>query len=92
MSIRCRGCGQINEDGKPFCSACGDPLDADMRLLMELENRNKNKGPHPLDRKSADEDDYVAPVRRETKKKGSGKLWVSLLVFAALVAVWMFTR
>jgi len=93
MSIRCRGCAQINEDGRAFCSACGDALDPEVRLVMELDKRAQNRPAQPERRTTRkDDDDYVAPVRRETKKKGGGKLWVTLLVAAVLVAVWLMTK
>ena len=41
MSKRCPGCGQINDDSRIFCSACGEPLDAQLRLIQDLEKQKK---------------------------------------------------
>ena len=60
MSKRCPSCGQINDDSRLFCSACGNPLDAQLRLIQDLEKQKKAPSktadaPKP----KANDDDYV---------------------------------
>lgn len=68
MSKRCPGCGQINDDSRIFCSACGEPLDAQLRLIQDLEKQKKapqkaSTAPRPKD----DDDDYVPqPARKKS--------------------------
>lgn len=70
MSKRCPDCHAINEDSRVFCSSCGAPLDAELRLIQNLEKQKKispkqDQTPPP---RRDDDDDYVAPVTR--KKSG----------------------
>lgn len=68
MSKRCPDCGQINDDSRLFCSACGEPLDAQLRLIQDLEKQKKapqkaSAAPKPKD----DDDDYVPqPTRKKS--------------------------
>lgn len=90
MSKRCPGCGQINDDSRIFCSACGGPLDAHLRLIQDLEKQKivpqKEEAP-----RREDDDDYVPPVSRE--KKTSPLPWIVLgLVAVVVVVVWFLLK
>lgn len=70
MSKRCPSCGSSNDDSRIFCASCGEPLDAQMRLIQDLEKQKKilpksEASPRPKD----DDDDYIPPV---SPKKKSG--------------------
>ena len=83
MAKRCPSCGLANEDERIFCTGCGGPLDSDLKLLMDLEKRDKG----PVQRRSVrqdDEDDYVPPIPQAEKK--SPLPWI-LLAGAAVLAV-----
>lgn len=67
MSKRCPDCGYVNDDSRIFCSACGEPLNSDLRLIQDLEKQSKKPAQQaPVSRKADDDDDYVP---QPTKKK-----------------------
>ena len=89
MSKRCPDCGQINEDSRIFCSACGEALNADIRLIQGLEKQSTAAPKaQPVSRQDDDDDDYVPP--KSTQKKTSGAVpWIVLaLIAAAAVIAW----
>lgn len=92
MSKRCPGCGQMNDDSRIFCSACGGPLDAQLRLIQDLEKQKKApQKESAAPRKDDDDDDYVPPVPREKKK--SPLPWIVLgLAVVVIVAVWFLLK
>lgn len=94
MSKRCPSCGNINEDGRIFCSACGDPLDAELRLIQDLEKRkHQESGRTKTDRDTDSDEEYVAPTRKKEEKKQSPipMIILAILVVAA-VAAWFFLK
>ena len=92
MSKRCPGCGQMNDDSRIFCSVCGGPQDAQLRLIQDLEKQKKapqkeSAAPH----KDDGDDDYVPPAPREKKK--SPLPWIVLgLAVVVVVAVWFLLK
>lgn len=92
MSKRCPDCHAINEDSRVFCSSCGAPLDAQLRLIQDLEKQKKApQKESSAPRKNDDDDDYIPPVPREQKK--SPLPWIILgLVVVAAVAAWFFLK
>ena len=39
MARKCPDCGRTNDDEMSFCTECGEPLDPQVRLVMELEGK-----------------------------------------------------
>lgn len=71
MSKRCPECHRINEDSRTFCTYCGATLDAELRLIQDLEKQQQAPSkaePTPLQRDN-DDDDYV-PGKTAQKKGG----------------------
>lgn len=89
MSKRCPGCGQMNDDSRIFCSACGGPLDAQLRLIQDLEKQKKAPPKQKAAPRRDDDDDYVPPVPRETKKSPLPWIVLGLVVVAVVVVVLM---
>ena len=95
MAKRCPTCGYNNDDSRIFCSSCGNPLDAELRLIQELEKRK-----HQVEEraeyshyKKDDDDDYVAPVRSQQKKEKKSVLPIILVVLVvAAAAAWFFLK
>ena len=89
MAKRCPSCGMSNGDDRLFCAGCGGPLDGDLKLLMDLEKRDKGPAQHRTARHETDDDDYVPPVPQE--EKHSVLPWI-ILVATIVVAgvVWFF--
>lgn len=95
MSKRCASCGHNNEDGRIFCSACGDPLDVELRLIQELEKRKHDVGDSEWynHKEEEDDDDYVAPVRNQSNEEKKSVLPILLVVLVAVAAAaWFFLK
>ena len=89
MSKRCPGCGQINDDSRIFCSACGEPLDAQLRLIQDLEKQKElSKTPEPA-KQRGDVNFYVSRSAPQKKKKSAAP-WIILGLIVAAAAVWFF--
>ena len=41
MSKRCPECRRVNEDSRIFCTYCGATLDAELRLIQDLERQQE---------------------------------------------------
>ena len=87
MSKRCPGCGQINDDSRIFCSACGGPLDAQLRLIQDLEKQKKAPQTQKAAPRKDDDDDYLPPIPREKKKSPLPWILLGLAVVAVVVVV-----
>ena len=62
MSKRCPDCGQINDDSRIFCSACGEPLNSELRLIQDLEKKKTaTSKSRPESRRKDDDDKYIPP-------------------------------
>lgn len=94
MAKRCPTCGHSNDDSRIFCGSCGDPLDAELRLIQDLEKRKhqvEERAEQP--RYKDDEDDYVAPVKRQQKEEKKSVLPIILVVLVvAAAAAWFFLK
>ena len=97
MSKRCPDCGFINEDSKIYCGSCGELLDAELRLIKELNDQTagpkkptyKTPPPRrePVPPRDRFDEDYAAPkLAREKKKSGAG-LWIVLGIVLVVVGV-----
>lgn len=91
MSKRCPACGQANDDSRIFCSACGEPLDAQLRLIQDLEKQKKAPQKTAAAPKPKDDDVDVLPVPREEKKNPLPWILLGLVVVVA-AAVWFFLK
>ena len=91
MSKRCPSCGQVNDDSRIFCSSCGKPLDAQLRLIQDLEKQKKAPQKESAAPRRDDDDDYVPPASRE--KEQSPLPWIVLgLVAVVVVAAWFLLK
>ena len=87
MSKRCPDCGQVNDDSRIFCSACGEPLNSDLRLIQNLEKQKSTPSQSKPSHRSDDDDDYIPPKTAQ-EKKFSPLPW--LLVGAVVLAAVLF--
>lgn len=93
MSKRCPDCGFSNEDHRIYCGSCGEPLDAHLRLIQNLEAQTKKAPvkeaapapePKPAPRPKIDDEDYdLGKMARD--KKSSPLPWI--LLAAGILAV-----
>ena len=95
MPKTCQRCGHLNDDDRAFCQQCGEPMDANIRVLMSYE-KMKKAAPQPTQAKVRrnDDDDYV-PVKREKKKESHVAVWVALaclVVVAGVAAYFLLSR
>lgn len=88
MSKRCPNCGFSNEDHRIYCGSCGEPLDAQLRLIQNLEAQTKKAPvkeaapapePKPAPHPKIDDEDYdLGKMARD--KKSSPLPWILLAV------------
>ncbi len=91
MSKRCPGCGQMNDDSRIFCSSCGKPLDAQLRLIQDLEKQKKAPQKESAAPRRDDDDDYVPSSVQKEKK--SPLPWVILgLAVVVAVVLWFILK
>ena len=96
MSKRCPDCGFINEDSKIYCGACGEPLDANLRLIKSLEKstaapvktqeapKPKPEPEKPAPKHSTDDGNVTGKLAKE---KQSSPLPLIILGVVAVVVV-----
>ena len=85
MSKRCPECHAVNEDSRVFCSSCGSPLDAELRLIQDLEKQKATLSTVKHD----DDDDYIPPKTVNEPKSAMPWILLGLLVAVAAVAYFM---
>lgn len=86
MAKRCTSCGHLNDGNLPLCSQCGTPLDANMRLILDLEkDKSQKAGADTARRQQAKEEDYVPSTTRKEKKSPLPWVILGLVVVAAIV-------
>lgn len=98
MSKRCPDCGFVNEDSRIYCSSCGELLDAELRLIKDLDAQTSGpkkptyKAPPPRREPIPPRDFYdenYSPNKLAQKKKKSSAPWVFLGLAIAAVIVWL---
>lgn len=92
MSKRCPDCHRLNEDERIYCAFCGEPLDANVRMIKSLEKEISTTSKEvEKSAPSRDDDDdtyeYIPPLKNRRREKSSAAPWVLLLAVAAVV-VW----
>lgn len=90
MSKRCPDCGQVNDDSRIFCSACGEPLNSDIRLIQGLEKQKTAPQKSAAGVRRHDEDDDYVPTRKVEQKKSSPMPWIILGIVVLAAAAWFF--
>ena len=95
MSKRCPDCGFVNEDSRIYCGSCGEPLDAELRLISQLEKKQKaapakkaepEPAPKAPPRPKQDDEDYsLGKLSKE--KKSNPMPWIILGVVAAVAII-----
>ena len=90
MSKRCPACGFANDDSKIFCGSCGEPLDAELRLIKDLEKQKKAPVKEAVTPRPKDDDEDYIP---QPMKKKSG-CYVATAVYGSYDCpqVWTLRR
>lgn len=97
MPKRCPDCGAVNEDSRIYCASCGEPLDAQLRLIKTLETQKKSAptqeaspaaGSEPAShRKKNNQDDDYVHHKMAKKKKASPLPWIILGIVLVVVGI-----
>lgn len=85
MSKVCRRCGHNNDDVHYFCEQCSEPLDENVRLVMDYQKlkKSENYSEQVKPRYVEDDDDYIPT--REPEKKSHAVLWLLVIVAIAII-------
>ena len=88
MSRQCPSCGFLNDDALGFCNKCGEPVDPDVRLAIELK-KHLEKGYQSRHSTSVEDDDfeYESIYDTEDEKK---PIFSWIIASAAVIAVVLF--
>lgn len=92
MSKRCPECRNMNEDSRIFCAFCGATLDANLRLIQEMEKQTERPEQPREERRSEVKlySTYSTPKKAEKKK--SAAPWIILGLIAAAAIVWFLVK
>ena len=91
MSKRCPDCGAVNEDSRIYCASCGEPLDAQLRLIQDLEKQKESEPKKRTDARKEDMSFYVTRSAPKEKKKSAAP-WIILGLIVVAAAVWFFLK
>ena len=94
MAKRCPTCGHTNDDSRIFCGACGDPLDADLRLIQDLQKQKHQVEEKAEHKRYHDEDEDVPVMKQQTKKQEKKSALPIILVALVIIvaAAWFFLK
>lgn len=94
MAKRCAKCGHLNENQRLFCAMCGEPLDANLQLIKNLENMNKTSTKTTQSVHQKEGDDELPNFEKKEEKSHVGAWIIAgiLLVLVAVGAWWFFLR
>jgi len=95
MSKRCPDCGFVNEDSHIYCTSCGEPLDAELRLIRDLSAKKEAapvkeeppSEPKPAPRPKKNDDDDGDLGKLSKGKKSNPLPWILLAVGVVVVIV-----
>ena len=105
MTKVCSHCGTHNDDEFIFCGACGEPLEKDLKIIMELDNYLEEQKKHPNDHRTTasidrgDEhdrnctqkgDEFESRIRYQEPEKKSSALPLIIVGIVVVVAVVVF--
>lgn len=89
MSKRCPECHFVNEDSRIFCASCGAPLDAQLRLIQNLEKQQEVPTETTPTKQRGDLNMYSSHTSAPEKKKSVAP-WIILGLIVVIAAVAWF--
>lgn len=95
MAKRCAKCGHLNENDRLFCAMCGEPLDADLQLIKNLEKMSKQSSQTAQKKYDKQDEDDEVPMPISKEEKSHAGIWIAVGIVVVLVAVgawWLFLR
>lgn len=89
MAHVCPNCGASNPENLPFCNNCGNPIDKDLKLIMDMQSSGAQIAKQAKSR--YDDDDDLLEEDEESEEK---KFPFALVLILATVAVaaWFFLK
>lgn len=92
MSKRCPECRNMNEDSRIFCAYCGATLDANLRLIQDLEKQKESPAETDGRKQRGDVNFYTSRSAPKKKEKKSAAPWIILGLIAVAVVLWLVLR
>lgn len=92
MSKRCPECRFVNEDSRIFCASCGAPLEANLRLIQNLEKQQEVPSETTSTKQRGDLNMYRSSTPAPEEKKSAAP-WIILGLIVVIAAVaWFMLR
>lgn len=92
MSKRCPDCRFINEDSRVFCASCGATLDANLRLIQDLEKQTETPT-EPTPAKQRGDVNLYHSHTPTPEKKSSAAPWIIFgLIVVLAAAAWFMLK
>lgn len=102
MGRVCKKCSKTVDDDRKFCPFCGNVLDEDLKLAMELDKMvkgqntvkpmNTNKAEHGkqghVSRGRYDDDEYIPPSSGRAEKSNYGAVLAVILVAVVCIVIY----
>lgn len=92
MSKRCPECRNLNEDTRTFCAYCGATLDAELRLIQDLQKQTERPEEPAPSKQRGDVNFYTSRSAPKKKEKKSAAPWIILGLIAVAVVLWFVLR
>jgi len=89
MARKCPACGHMNDDSLGFCSKCGEPVDPEVRLAMDLKHATESHHTQKQGTPSRHDDYDYEPVSDDDDddERRSPLLWILLALVVVVVVV-----
>lgn len=91
MADHCPHCGAANPENLPFCNACGEPIDPNLRIIMDVQQSNKTHQ-EPVRTSRYDDDDLLEDDDEEFEEKKFPIGILVLVIIVAAAAAWFFLK
>ena len=92
MADHCPHCGAANPENLPFCNACGEPNDQNLKIIMDVQQATKAHQETVRSSRYDDDDDFLEEEDEEIEEKKFPVGILIILVAAVAIGLWFFLK